>query len=78
MSGLFTLESFCQKSAERKSPKKYFFSYFVLMPGLEYEPELYLDYSEFIRGSGPTINSPSESEPNLARVFAVLLPSIPL
>ena len=48
------------------------------MPDLEYEPELYLDYSEFIRGSGPTINLPSESEPNLARAFAVSLPSIPL
>ena len=27
-------QSFCQKSAEIKSPKKYFFSYFVLMSGL--------------------------------------------
>ena len=28
MAGLFDSQSFCQKSAERKSPKKYFFSYF--------------------------------------------------
>ena len=34
---LFYSQSFCQKSAERKSPKKYF-SYFVLMSGLELEP----------------------------------------
>ena len=27
MAGLFNFESFCQKSAERKSPKKYFFSF---------------------------------------------------
>ena len=33
MAILFTRESFCQKSAERKSPKKYL-SYFVLMSGL--------------------------------------------
>ena len=33
MASLFTVTSFCQKSAERKSPKKYFFffSYFALM-----------------------------------------------
>ena len=37
----FTL-SFCQKFAERKSPKKYFFSYFILMPDLGYEPGLYV------------------------------------
>ena len=34
-------ESFCQKSAERKSPKKYFL-YFVLMSGLGLEPWLYV------------------------------------
>ena len=33
-------ESICQKSAERKSLKKYFL-YFVLMSGLEMEPWLY-------------------------------------
>ena len=33
--------SFCQKSAERKSPKKYF-SYFVLMSGLGLEPWLFV------------------------------------
>ena len=37
---LFT-QSFCQKSAERKSPQKYF-SYFVLMSGLEFEPWLFV------------------------------------
>ena len=35
-------ESFCQKSVKRKSPKKYFFPYFVLMSGLGYEPGLYV------------------------------------
>ena len=36
--GNFTyFQSFCQKSAERKSPKKYF-SYFVLTSGLGLEP----------------------------------------
>ena len=34
-------QSFCQKSAERKSPKKYF-SYFVLMSGLGLEPWLFV------------------------------------
>ena len=34
-------ENFCQKSAERKSPKKYFL-YFVLVPELGYEPWLYV------------------------------------
>ena len=35
--------SFCQKSAERKSPKKnIFFPYFDLMPDLGYEPGLYI------------------------------------
>ena len=34
-------QSFCQKSAERKSPKKYF-SYFVLMSGLWLEPWLFV------------------------------------
>ena len=39
-------QSFCQKSAERKSPKKYFL-YFVLMFGLGLEPIYYLiDYSD--------------------------------
>ena len=37
MSILFYSQSFCQKSAEMKSPKKYF-SYLVLMSGLEHEP----------------------------------------
>ena len=35
-------QSFCQTSAERKSPKKYFFSRFILMPDLGYEPGLYV------------------------------------
>ena len=34
---LFYSQSFCQKSAERKSPKKYFL-YFILMSGLGLEP----------------------------------------
>ena len=34
-------QSFCQKSAERKSPKKYF-SYFVLMSGLGLETWLFV------------------------------------
>ena len=34
-------QSFCQKSAERKSPYKYF-SYFVLMSGLGHEPWLFV------------------------------------
>ena len=34
-------QSFCQKSAERKSPKKYF-SYFVLMSSLGLEPWLFV------------------------------------
>ena len=34
-------ESFCHKSAERKSPKKCFFPYFILMTDLRYEPGLY-------------------------------------
>ena len=42
MAILFTSQSFCQKCAERKSPKKYFFSYFVLMPGLGLEPWLFV------------------------------------
>ena len=33
---LFTLKSFCQKSKERNSSKKYFCSYFGLMPELGY------------------------------------------
>ena len=37
---LFTL-GFCQKTAERKSPKKYFL-YFVLMCGLGHEARLYV------------------------------------
>ena len=51
MAILFTLRVFCQKSAERKSLKKYFF-YFVLMSNLGLEPGLYvlylLDYGDFI------------------------------
>ena len=35
--GSFITDSFCQKFAERKWPKKYFFSYFVLMPDLVQE-----------------------------------------
>ena len=31
-------QSFCLKSAERKSPKKYFFPYFILMTDLGYGP----------------------------------------
>ena len=38
---LFYSQSFCQKSAERKSPKKYF-SYFILMSGLGLEPWLFV------------------------------------
>ena len=34
-------QSFDQKSAEKKSPKKYFL-YFVFMSGLELEPWLYI------------------------------------
>ena len=34
-------QSFCQKSARKKSPKKYF-SYFVLMSGLRLEPWLFV------------------------------------
>ena len=34
-------QNFCQKSAERKSPKKYF-SYFILMSGLGLEPWLFV------------------------------------
>ena len=34
-------QSFCQKSAEKKAPKKYF-SYFVLMSGLGLEPWLFI------------------------------------
>ena len=41
MAILFDSQSFCQKSAERKSPKKYF-SYFVLMSGLGHEPWLFV------------------------------------
>ena len=37
MAVLIYSQSFCQKSAERKSPKKYFL-YFVLMSGLALEP----------------------------------------
>ena len=37
-------QSFCQQSAEEKSPKKYFvfFVYFGLMPDLPYEAGLYV------------------------------------
>ena len=38
---LFIYLSFCQKSAERKSPKKYFL-YFVLISGLGFETWLYV------------------------------------
>ena len=34
-------QSFCQKSAERKSPKKYFL-YFILMSGLGLEPWVFV------------------------------------
>ena len=34
-------QNFCQKSAERKSPKKYF-SYFILMSGLGLEPWIFI------------------------------------
>ena len=34
-------QSYCQKSAERKSPNEYF-SYFVLMSGLRFEPCLFV------------------------------------
>ena len=42
-------QSFCQKSAERKSPKKYFL-YFVLISGLGFEPlafRLISQYTEY-------------------------------
>ena len=35
-------QTFCQKSAERKTPKIYCFSYFVLTLELGYEPGLYV------------------------------------
>ena len=35
-------QSFCQKSVERKSSKKYLFLYFVLKPGIGYERGLYV------------------------------------
>ena len=38
---LFASQSFCQKSTERKSPKKYF-SYFILMSRLELETCLFV------------------------------------
>ena len=38
MAILFYSQSFCQKSAERQQPKKYFFHIFVLMSGLGFEP----------------------------------------
>ena len=41
MAVLIYSQSFCQKSAERKSPKKYFL-YIVLMSGLGLEPWLYV------------------------------------
>ena len=41
MAILFTSQIFFQKSAERKSPKKYL-SYFVLMSGLGLEPWLFV------------------------------------
>ena len=41
MAILFYSQNFCQKSADRKSPTKYF-SYFVLMFGLVLEPWLYV------------------------------------
>ena len=40
-SNFIYFQSFCQKSAERKSPKKRF-SYFVLMSGLGLEPWLFV------------------------------------
>ena len=40
-SNFINSQSFCQKSAERKSPKKYFL-YFVLMSGLGLEPWLFV------------------------------------
>ena len=57
--GFIYFQSFCQKSAEWKSPKKYFFSYFVLMSGLGLEPWLssnkpthyLLDHGDFSRVS---------------------------
>ena len=33
----------------QKSPKKYFFSYFVLMPDLRHQPELYVYILSYIR-----------------------------
>ena len=41
MAILFHAQSFCQKSIERKSPKKYF-SYFVLMSRLGLKPWLFV------------------------------------
>ena len=42
----YLLSSFCQKSAERKSPKKYFL-YFVSMPGLGFKPWLYVQHTTY-------------------------------
>ena len=47
---LFTLQSFCRKSAERKSPKKYFW-YFVLMSGLRVEPWFYGYFQQLMKKS---------------------------
>ena len=62
MAILFSSQSFCQKSAERKSPKKYF-SYFVLMsnPGFSSnKPTHYLLYrGDFIMEFALGILSPS-------------------
>ena len=48
MAVLIYSQSFCRKYTERKQPKKYFLSYFVLMPGLGFtlnKPTHYLlDY----------------------------------
>ena len=39
---IYLLQSFCQKSVERKPPKKYFFLYFVFITDLRHEPELHV------------------------------------
>ena len=53
MAILFTLRVFCQKSVERKSPKKYLHTFLCLACGLNsgltpYKPSRYLlDYGDF-------------------------------
>ena len=51
MAGLFYSLNCCQKSAEKKSPKKYFFSYFVLMPDMGFEWALKVFARNLLRGN---------------------------